>query len=77
MATLKGNPLGRSFLRTRLVFGQSLFGATYLASGPEDHESFCLKDVGVSLIEVDKTLCCRFAFAVTDTGSAAVVGAEG
>ena len=50
---------------------------TYLASGPEDHESVCLEDVGVSLSEVDETVCCRFAFAVTDTGSAAVVGAEG
>ena len=59
------------------LLGQSLFGAPYLASGPEDHDSFCLEDAEVSLMEVDETLCCKYAFALTDTGSAAIVGAEG
>ena len=49
---------------------------TYLASGPEDHESTCLEEAPVSLREFDVTLCCTCAFAATETGSAAIVGAE-
>lgn len=47
---------------------------TYLAKAPEDQESICF--AAVSLAEAGGTPWCKCALAVTETGSAAVVGGE-